>query len=156
MVVNHFHLVEFNVGRLHHPIDAPESAEFAASLEPINLLAEASPGFVWRLTDDSGMGSTYIDVSDDPRDAVNLSVWESHEALHHYVYKSGHVAYLRRRREWFEKPPEIETVCWWIEAGSTPTLDEAWATLAQLRQDGPSDGAFTFADPRPAPEARPD
>lgn len=145
------HLAQLNVGRLHHPIDAPESAEFARSLDPINALADASPGFVWRLQDDSGRGSTYIEIGDDPRDAVNLSVWESHEALHHYVYRSGHVAYLRRRREWFEKPSEIETVCWWIEAGTIPTLDEAMAKLEQLRRQGPSDDAFTFADPRPAP-----
>jgi hypothetical protein len=150
--MSRFHLVEFNAGSLHHPIDAPESAEFAAALEPINLLAEASPGFVWRLTDEDGLGSSYIDVSDDPRDAVNLSVWESHEALSHYVYKSGHVAYLRRRREWFEKPPEIETVCWWTEAGSIPTLDEAWGRLEMLRRDGPSDEAFTFTEPRSAPD----
>ncbi len=146
-----YHLAELNIGRLNHPIDAPESAEFAAALDPINLLAEVSPGFVWRLAGENGESSTYLDVSDDPRDAVNLSVWESHEALHHYVYKSGHVAYLRRRREWFEKPPEIETVCWWIEAGSIPTVDEAMAKLEQLRRDGSTNEAFTFADPRPAP-----
>ncbi len=151
-MVTTYHLAELNIGRLHHPIDAPESAEFAASLEPINALAEATSGFAWRLTDEGGMGSTYIDVSDDPRDAVNLSVWETYESLHHFVYKSGHVAYLRRRREWFEAPPEIETVCWWVEAGTEPTIDEAMAKLEQLRRDGPSDHAFTFADPRPAPE----
>jgi hypothetical protein len=149
--VTTYHLAELNIGRLHHPIDAPENQEFARSLDPINALADVAPGFVWRLKDDDGRGSTYIEVSDDPRDAVNLSVWENHEALHHYVFKSGHVAYLRRRREWFEKPPQIETVCWWIEAGTLPTVDEAMAKLDQLRRDGPSDEAFTFADPRPAP-----
>ena len=49
-----FHLAQCNIARLTAPIDAPETADFVAALDPINALAEASPGFVWRLQDDSG------------------------------------------------------------------------------------------------------
>ena len=37
---------------------------------------------------------------------INLSVWESIEALEAFVYRSDHIAYLRRRREWFGRMNE--------------------------------------------------
>ena len=42
-------LAQLNVARLVAPIDSPELADFVARLDEINALAEASPGFVWRL-----------------------------------------------------------------------------------------------------------
>ena len=33
---------------------------------------------------------------------VNLTVWETVEALRAFAYRTTHVEYLRRRREWFE------------------------------------------------------
>ena len=71
-----WHLAQLNVARLRHPIDAPETSEFVANLDPINALADAAPGFVWRLQDDSG-NATSIHPTPDPLFIVNLSVWES-------------------------------------------------------------------------------
>ena len=34
--------------------------------------------------------------------AINMSVWESIESLQQFVYRSGHVATLRERKQWFE------------------------------------------------------
>lgn len=34
---------------------------------------------------------------------INLSVWESVEALAAFVYCGAHAAVLRRRREWFDR-----------------------------------------------------
>ena len=46
-------------------------------------------------------------VSDDPLLIVNLTVWESVEALEAFAYReASHLAVLRRRREWFERPTE--------------------------------------------------
>jgi hypothetical protein len=95
-----WHLAQLNVARLRHPIDAPETSEFVANLDPINALAEASPGFVWRLQDDSG-NATSIHPTPDPMFIVNLSVWASIAALEDFVRRSAHAALLRRRREWF-------------------------------------------------------
>jgi hypothetical protein len=39
-----FHVAQLNIGRLHHSLDAVETAEFNAALGPINALAEATPG----------------------------------------------------------------------------------------------------------------
>lgn len=139
------YLAQLNIGRLHHPLDAPETAEFVAALDAINLIAERSPGFVWRLTDDSGASSSYVSVYDDPLEIVNFSVWTDAASLHHYVHKSGHVAYLRRRREWFAVSEQATAVCWWIDAGTTPTIDEARRRLDLLRREGASAEAFPFS-----------
>ena len=47
-----------NVGRLLAPLDSPQLADFVAWLEPINALADASPGFVWRLQTEAGDATT--------------------------------------------------------------------------------------------------
>ena len=44
-----FHLAQLNIGRMVAPIDAPEVADFVAALDPVNAIADAAPGFVWRL-----------------------------------------------------------------------------------------------------------
>ncbi|MGH6999838.1 MAG: DUF3291 domain-containing protein, partial [Phenylobacterium sp.] len=95
-----YHLAQINVARLKAPIDAPETADFKNNLDRINALAEASPGFVWRLTGE-GDNATDLVAFDDPLIITNLSVWESPAALGAFVYRSGHVEFMRRRAEWF-------------------------------------------------------
>ena len=93
-----FQLAQINIGRMLGPIDSEIMAGFVSQLGEINALAEATPGFVWRLkTEDDD--ATAIRPYDDERIIVNMSVWESAEALHEYVYTSAHVAIMRRRRE---------------------------------------------------------
>jgi hypothetical protein len=146
-----WHFAELNVGRLHEPLDHPATREFVAALEEINALAEASPGFVWRLMDEAtGLSSSFVRTDGDPLTVINLSVWETPEQLHDYVYRSAHTPFLRRRREWFQKV-EVFLVCWWVPAGHVPSVEESMAKLEQLRLDGPSDDAFTLHDRRPRP-----
>jgi hypothetical protein len=145
-----FHLAQLNIGRFRGPIDSPVMKEFADALDQINALAESSPGFVWRLKDDSG-NATGIRPFEDPLMAVNLSVWESIETLKAYVYHSMHGKFFARRREWFEKMEEHHLVMWWIPAGTTPTAEEAKSRLALLRAKGDTPEAFTFRHPFPAP-----
>ena len=108
---------------------------------------------MWRLTDDSGLSSSYVRAYDDPLMIINLSVWESPEQLQDFVYRTAHTSFLRRRREWFEKMDEAYLVCWWIPAGTVPAVAEAVDRLARLRAEGVSDDAFTLRDLRPAPAA---
>jgi hypothetical protein len=139
------HLAQLNVGRLRAPLDDPMIEDFRTNLDPVNALAEASPGYVWRLQDDAG-NATNIKVFDDDLEIVNLTVWESIEALADFTYRSGHVELLRRRREFFEAPREPILCLWWIAEGTIPTVDEAITRLAQLRTHGPTPTAFTFRD----------
>jgi len=46
--MNH-NLAQLNIATLLHPIDHPAIKEFVDNLDRINLLAEKSKGFVWRL-----------------------------------------------------------------------------------------------------------
>jgi Domain of unknown function (DUF3291) len=146
-----WHFAQFNIARLHQPLHHPDTAEFVANLDRVNAVAEAAPGFVWRLTDDSGQSSSYVRAYDDPLMIINLSVWESPEQLQDFVYRTAHTSFLRRRREWFEKMAEAYLVCWWIRAGQVPSVEDAVSRLERLRTAGVSDDAFTLRDLRPAP-----
>lgn len=149
------HLAQLNLGLLRAPLDSAEMSEFRRALDPINALAEATPGFVWRLQDDDGASSSYVVVPgvDDPLWAPNMSVWESREALAHFMYKSGHASYLRRRAEWFQRPSGAINVLWWIPAGELPTLDDAVRRLRHLEQHGPSQEGFGLRDDLAPPGA---
>jgi hypothetical protein len=137
------HLAQLNVGRLRAPMDDPMIDDFRENLDPINALAEASPGFVWRLQDEAG-NATGIKPYGDDLEIVNLSVWESVDALADFTYRTGHTAFLRRRREFFEAPAQPILCLWWIPEGTTPTVEDAIARLDHLREHGPTPTAFTF------------
>lgn len=125
-------------------------AGFVAQLDEINALADASPGFVWRLQDEAG-DATSIRAFDDPRMLVNLSLWESVEALREFVYKTAHKGVMLDRKRWFESMDGPHMVLWWIPAGELPGVDQAKRKLATLATNGPTAQAFTFAKPFPAP-----
>jgi hypothetical protein len=137
------HLAQLNVGRLRAPIDDPMIDDFRNSLARINALAEVSPGYVWRLQDDTGNATSIRPFADD-LEIVNLTVWESIETLADFTYRSAHVELLRRRREFFQTPGEPILCLWWIPEGEIPTLEDAIARLEHLRTHGPTPIAFTF------------
>ncbi len=146
-----FHLAQLNVARLAAPLDSPKLADFVAGLDPVNALADAAPGFVWRLQEGAGDATRLRVWGADM--IVNLSVWESLESLRGYVFEPGHVKVLRRRREWFVPMSTPHLVLWWVLAGHRPDLDEAGERLAVLAAHGPNPAAFTlrtaFSSPTP-------
>ncbi|HXV70852.1 MAG TPA: DUF3291 domain-containing protein [Acidimicrobiia bacterium] len=148
-----FHLAQCNVGRVLQPLEHEDMAEFVAALDPINAIAESSPGFVWRLKDDDGQSSSYVDIpgSDDPLLIINYSIWADLNSLKHFVNRTGHVAYLRRRREWFEKLDVHTSVAWWVAIGAIPDVAEAYRRVLLLQEQGPTQEAFTLARPAPMP-----
>jgi hypothetical protein len=146
------HLAQLNVGRILHPLDDPRVRDFMDGLAPINALADSFPGFIWRLQTDSGNATdVHHPWSDDPFALVNMSVWRSPEDLRRYVYESGHLEYLQRRAEWFEKPKRAHYVLWWVPAGHIPTLEEARDRLEHYRRHGATPHAFWFGSLFPAP-----
>lgn len=137
------HLAQLNIGRLRAPMHDPIIDDFRLNLERINTLAELSPGFVWRLQDESG-DATGIKPFGDELEIINLTVWESIDALAEFTYRSGHVELLRRRRDFFEAPTQPILCLWWIPERTIPTIDEAIARLEHLRAHGPTPTAFSF------------
>src|SRR4051794_33829448 len=140
------HLAQINLARLRAPLDSPQLTAFVAALKPVNALADSAPGFVWRLQTDEG-DATAIRAFDDDMLIVNMSVWESMDALQGFVYRNAaHRDIMRRRNEFFDRP-ETYLVLWWIAAGTLPTVDEAKERVELLRAGGPSPAAFTFRQP---------
>jgi len=130
--VTGYQLAQLNVGRPRGPVESAVMAGFMSRIEPVNALADAAPGFVWRLQDGDGPGA----------------VWESLDALRDFVYRNGpHLDFMRRRREWFHRMAEQHLVLWWVPAGHRPDLDEALHRLDLLRRQGPGPLAFTFREP---------
>src|SRR5438067_6794420 len=105
-----YQLAQVNVARLRAPLDAPQLADFVASLDPVNESADGAPGFVWRLQTDEGNATAIRafewDAAGSAGVIVNLSVWESVESLADWVYNGLHREVLRRRAMWFERAAE--------------------------------------------------
>jgi hypothetical protein len=148
-------MAQFNIGRFRAPLDSPLMEGFRRQLDPINSLADASPGFVWRLQTEEGNATAIRPYDGDELMAINLSVWESLPALQRFVYQSHHVDALRARAQWFEPIEGPILVLWWIPAGHLPSVAEAQERLAYLAKHGPTPHAFTFRTPFPAPELDP-
>ena len=145
-----YHLAQINIGRLIAPIDDPKIAEFVAQLDPINALADKAPGFVWRLQSISG-NATDIRYSEDPSIFLNMSLWESIEALRNFAYKADHARVFRDRAKWFEKMDTPSYCLWWIPAGHIPTVAEGRERLEHYQQHGATPYSFWFSQHFPAP-----
>jgi hypothetical protein len=148
-----YDLAQLNVGRTVAPLDDPRLAGFVGWLDAINELAERSPGFVWRLQGDNG-NNTELKVTDDPRFIVNMSVWDSVDALHAFTYASEHRTVFARRFDWFERRDGPNMVLWWQPKGTVPDVREALRRLQDLAELGPTPAAFTFKQRFPPPDER--
>jgi hypothetical protein len=153
--VTRFHLAQANIGRIRAPLQDPIMEGFRTQLDPINALADRTPGFVWRLQTEDGNAMAIRPYADEFM-AINMSVWDTLEALQQFVYRSAHVGPLRDRKQWFEPMEGPILVLWWIPAGHIPTVAEAKDRLQYLKEHGPSQHAFTFRTPFPSPDQQAD
>jgi hypothetical protein len=152
--------------------DSAELAGFRAAFDPVNALADSSPGFVWRLRGPDGHGTHELieqpgspDVPR-PRPAqfadedgtvmvVNVSIWTSYEALHAFVYRTVHGGLVKQRARWFLPTSQPSTALWWLPAtAAPPNVEAALARLHLLRRYGPTPRAFTLRR-RFTPQGRP-
>lgn len=149
--MSHFELAQLNIAVMREPLESPGMADFVGNLDRINALAEASPGFIWRLQTEDGDAPALRPLGENS--LVNMSTWRDVASLNQYVYKSKHVEIMRRRKEWFERMQEVYVVLWWVPQGHRPTVAEASRRLDLLRADGPTAEAFTFRHAFAAPDA---
>ena len=123
-----------------------------AALDHVNAMADAAPGFVWRLVGAGGDATDLVPDVMDPSLIANMSVWTDVAALRAFVYEQpDHLAVMRRRRDWFHKM-EFFMALWWVPAGHIPTLSEGMAKIAHLAAHGPTAEAFTFQTLVAAPQ----
>ncbi len=146
-----FELAHLNIAHLREPLDSPLMAEFVANLDRINAIADAAPGFVWRMkAEDEDPTAANIFGG---RRLINISVWRDVASLREFTYHTSHLDIMRQRSEWFIPATEAYMVLWWIPCGHRPTEREAAPRLDELRKTGPSATAFTFGQTFAAPDA---
>jgi Domain of unknown function (DUF3291) len=141
------HVAQVNIGRARGAITDPVMQGFVARLDEINVLAERSPGFVWRLQTEDGNATAFRPYPDDNSILINMSVWTDLDSLREYVFRTVHAEVMRQRREWFEKFEGVYVALWWVPAGHRPSLEEAVSRLAHLESHGATPFAFSFAQP---------
>ncbi|WP_276374168.1 DUF3291 domain-containing protein [Chryseolinea sp. H1M3-3] len=147
-----WHLAQINIAKMiGDTITDPVMEKFVAQLEEVNSLAEASPGFVWRLKDE-GNNATNFNPYHDNRIIVNMSVWVSLDHLIKFVYHGRHAEVLRSRRDWFINFGKPFTALWYIPAGKIPSIEDAVERLQSLQDNGPTPFSFDFKTRFPEPE----
>lgn len=146
--MSQWELAQVNIARLIEPLDSERIADFIANLDPVNADADEAPGFIWRLKTEEGDATSIQafewDVLDTAGVIVNLSKWESIDALKAFMYQGMHVEMMKRRFEWFHKVAEATTALWWVPAGHIPSTDEAEQKVQELRKLGPTPSAFNL------------
>lgn len=144
-----WHIAQINIASFREARASPVNADFEAALDEVNALAEAAPGFVWRMIGEgeNADGSLF----GDPRLTINMTVWESIDHLAGFAYRNlTHRAVMRRRKDWFVELPAYLAL-WWIPAGRTPALAEGKAKLDLIARLGPTAEAFDFRTAFPPP-----
>ena len=145
-----YHVAQYNIAKMRAPLDNPLMASFVDRLDELNHLADRTPGFVWRLATDDDT-STSIRPYKDGMIIINMSVWDSIDALHEFAYRGDHGPAYAARHTWFEPMDGHTLVLWWVPAGHIPDASQGKIRLELLRRRGPSPKAFTFKQRFPPP-----
>lgn len=133
------HLAQFDIVKPKFPKSDSRMDPFYSSTKYVNDLAERQPGFVWREVEEDLelleelWGSGYL---------YTLSVWKDVNSLKNFLYRTPHVEFIERGKEWFELIFRPQVVMWWIPEDTLPTLREAHERMVLLYEQGPSYQAF--------------
>ena len=148
-----FHLAQINFARLPRPLSDPKMGEFVGFLDQVNRLAEASPGFVWRMDEHSAMACGDRLFPGQPRGTtlINLSVWKSTGALQSYATLGLDGGILSARQSFFRRFQGRWIALWWVRDGYFPEVADGWARLLHRRWHGDTPHAFSLSQVYPAP-----
>lgn len=135
-------LAQVNIAQRLAPMDDPIMQDFVNNVDRINALADKHKGFVWRLKDEDKDLAT--EVFQDDTLLINMSVWETIDALFDYTYKSDHVEIFKRKKEWFSKMKMLHMAFWYIPEGYEPTFQDAKDRLDYIEKHGDTPYAFGF------------
>ncbi|MEH6455525.1 MAG: DUF3291 domain-containing protein [Cocleimonas sp.] len=141
-----FHLAQLNIADAKADQNSDIMSGFVDRLGEIHVLAEGSPGFIWRYQDEEGEEAPKV-IFNNPLILVNMTLWQDIDSLRHFVYKTTHKELIQGREAWFHKMQEMHQVLWWVPEGHIPTLQEAKLRLDLIRQEGSTQKAFSFAKP---------
>lgn len=137
------HIAQINIALPLAPLDSEQLYGFVSRIDEINIVAEQTQGFIWRLKGEAD-NALALRVFEDERMIINMSVWDSMESLYNYTYYSDHVQVYRQKGGWMEKLAYAHMALWWIPAGHIPTAQEGKTRLEYLQTHGVTPYAFTF------------
>ena len=112
---------------------------FLDAVPHIQRLAESSPGFIRRALNENDpivgqrLGSDFI---------VNLSAWESLDALYAFSFSKSRRRIMTARDHWFTHVGRALSVTWFANDTPYPTWDEAIDRLEILWHQGQTQDAF--------------
>jgi Domain of unknown function (DUF3291) len=107
---------------------------------------------VWRLQSEEGNATALRPYGDDT--LINLSVWKDVASLNAFIYKNPeHVAYMKRRREWFTQMKK-RTWCFGGCRKTTGPPRRKPSRLGALHAHGSTPKAFAFKQAFDAPDAK--
>jgi hypothetical protein len=144
-------IAHINIAKALAPLNDPIMAEFVTLWEEINVLADSSPGFIWRLDIPEG-DPTYVRPYEDQRILINISVWATVHDFASFVFAGDHLQVMKRRRQWFERFEGPNQALWWVPQGYIPTAQEGKQRLDHLCEHGPTQYAFTLKEVFPTPD----
>ena len=133
-------IAQFNIALARWPLDDPRMAGFTDNIRRINGLAERSPGYLWRLVDETGPEAPKF--PDHPLMTFTLSLWRDVESLRHFTWNTLHKRFRLRRAEWFVPWEGPYLALWPVAEGHRPDGTEALAMLERLAHEGPSEAVF--------------
>ena len=94
-----YQLAQINIVQMKgSDFNDPVMADFVANIDRINQIAEASPGFVWRLKDEQD-NALKINPFQDISMLINISVWEGIASLESFVYGAMHLEIMKRKKK---------------------------------------------------------
>jgi len=153
-------MAQANIAWMHGALHEPVMSGLASRVDEIYRLAEASPGFVWRLPDSEATHNALSPFETDfpgfhrDRFFYNMSVWESLEDLRNYTLYSAHAELLNERHQWVDSIVGASVALWWVPAGHRPDIAESAERLRSVRDRGPTPHAFTLRKAFPPPDLR--
>ena len=140
-------VAHLNWGTLKHDFGDPRVADFVDNIGRVNAVAERSPGYVWRLTDEAAEVAALGPDSflNQPRVVATLSVWADVASFAHFVEKTLHGRFMAQRTAWFERSTGPAHVIWPISDDHRPNMAEAAEKATLLVRNGASEDAFNLA-----------
>mgnify|MGYP001965516616 CR=1 FL=1 len=115
---------------------------FFDAVPQVQRLAESSPRFIWHeLNEDDSTIAKRLG----PDFIVNLSAWESSDALYAFVFSQRHRQMMMARDDWFAHVGKALSVVWFANNAPYPTWDQAIGCLEILWQTGLTQDAFDYS-----------
>ncbi len=133
-------LAQFNFALPRWPLDDPRMSGFTDNIQRINGLAERTPGYLWRMLDESGPDAPKF--PEHPTMTITLSVWRDLESLRRFTWNTLHKQFRLRRSEWFVPWDGPYLALWPVPDGHRPNGGEAMAMLDKLHRQGPTAAVF--------------